>query len=146
MPWIHGKAISLTGFPQALDNMENGWKKFHTWKNHGIWTSEKNHGILAWDCFLDVNITLIFLARSTIRNTSFFNFWTNHSKPSFLHRKTRFFVFIQYYLCNVYLYSIIWLKEGRMPYFDWSWTFNDRSWNYHGKILEFLISVGTLEL
>ena len=25
-----------TGFPQALENMENGWKQMHVWKNHGI--------------------------------------------------------------------------------------------------------------
>ena len=26
----------LTGIPQALENMENDWKKFLAWKNHGI--------------------------------------------------------------------------------------------------------------
>ena len=25
-----------TGFPQALENLENIKKKFHAWKNHGI--------------------------------------------------------------------------------------------------------------
>ena len=32
------------GFPQALENMENGWKKFNAWKNHGIWKFMKKHG------------------------------------------------------------------------------------------------------
>ena len=27
----------FTGFPQALEIMENPTKKFHAWKNHGIW-------------------------------------------------------------------------------------------------------------
>ena len=37
-------------------------------------------------------------------------------------------------------------KEGKMPYFEWSWKFNDRSRNYHRKIMEFyfLFSVETL--
>ena len=26
----------FTGFPQALEIMENHEKKFHAWKNHGI--------------------------------------------------------------------------------------------------------------
>ena len=35
-----------------------------------------------------------------------------------------------------------------MPYFEWSWKFNSRSWNYHGKIMEFyfILFVGTLIL
>ena len=35
-----------------------------------------------------------------------------------------------------------------MPYFELSWKSHDRSWNYHGKIMEFyfIFSVGTLSV
>ena len=53
-----------TGFPQALEksgeknpSMEKSW---NLKINEKSW---KNHGILAWDCFLDVNITQFFPTR-----------------------------------------------------------------------------------
>ena len=40
-------ATIKAGFPQALEimeNLENHQKKFHAWKNHGIWKNLNNHG------------------------------------------------------------------------------------------------------
>ena len=34
MKWCIQQTVS--GFPQALENLENYLKKFHAWKNHGI--------------------------------------------------------------------------------------------------------------
>ena len=36
MPKFIQYILVQSGFPQALENMENGWKKIHAWKNHGI--------------------------------------------------------------------------------------------------------------
>ena len=63
--------------------------------------------------------------------------------------KQRVFIFIQLFMQFIYfclLYSIIWLKEGRIQYFESSWKFYNRSWNYYGKIMEFyfVFSVGIL--
>ena len=114
--------------------------------------SWKNHGVLAWDCFLDsVSLSFFSLALLALQfwKHQVFIFEQSNPKPSFLHHKKRFFIFIQFYATYQFLFflhSIIWLKEGRMSYFEWSWKFNDRSWNYHGKIMEFyfIFSVGTL--
>ena len=42
----------LTGFPQALEIMENleNHKKIHAWKNHGICKNLKNHGNIMEFC------------------------------------------------------------------------------------------------
>ena len=40
-------SMVLTGFPQALEileNLENHKKKFHAWRNHGIGKKLKYHG------------------------------------------------------------------------------------------------------
>ena len=78
-----------------------------------------------------------------------FIFEQSNPKPSFLHHKTRVFIVIQLFMQPIYfclLYSIIWLKEGRIPYFEYSWKFNNRSWSYNGKIMDFyfVFSVGTV--
>ena len=50
------KGIVLTpmaGFLQALEimeNLENQHKKFHAWKNHGIWKTQNNHGKIMEIC------------------------------------------------------------------------------------------------
>ena len=54
------KDLIDTGFPRALENLENHKKKFHAWKNHGIWKKLKNHGkimelceiICVFDCLV----------------------------------------------------------------------------------------------
>ena len=81
-----------------------------------------------------------------------FHFGTEQSKTIFssLYIKQDF-SYLFNSLCNIFyfclLYSFTWLKEGSMPYFEWSWKLNNRSWNYHGKIMEFyfVFSVGTLQ-
>ena len=38
-PWLNSDPlgeIHVSGFPQALEIMENHTKKFHAWRNHGI--------------------------------------------------------------------------------------------------------------
>ena len=100
-------AKNFTGFPQALENMENDWKKFHAWKNHGIWKLIKNYGILGWDCCLNVNITQIFLAHftcSTVLKTSGFHFLTEQSKTIFLHHELTF-SYLFNYLCNISIFA-----------------------------------------
>ena len=40
-------SLSILGFPQALEimeNLENHEKKFHAWNNHGICKNLNNHG------------------------------------------------------------------------------------------------------
>ena len=47
------KLSLYTGFPRALENLENlenHKKKFHAWKNHGIWKKLKNHGKIMEFC------------------------------------------------------------------------------------------------
>ena len=46
-------ASILARFPQALEimeNLENHEKKFHAWKNHGIWKILNNHGKIMEFC------------------------------------------------------------------------------------------------
>ena len=95
---------------------------------HGKWLKFyektcKNHGILAWDCFLDVNITQNF-SLSTI-----FKF-SNRAIQNHHHHKTRFF-YVNSVIYATYLFAFYMASYG-MPYFEWSWKFNDQSWNYHG--------------
>ena len=45
--------LTLPGFPQALEimeNLENHTKKFHAWKNHGIKITLNNHGKIMEFC------------------------------------------------------------------------------------------------
>ena len=45
--WVQTFWHPYAGFPRALENLENlenHKKKFHAWKNHGIWKKLKNHG------------------------------------------------------------------------------------------------------
>ena len=44
--WFWTPEMILTGFPQALEimeNLKNHQKKFHAWKNHGIWKKLNDH-------------------------------------------------------------------------------------------------------
>ena len=143
-----------TGFPQALENIENGWKKNPCMeKSWNLKINEKIrefwHEIAFWMSVSCKFFSLASLAQRFKKKSSFSFFEQSNPKPSFLHHKIRFFMLIQLFMQHIYfclLYNIIWQKEGRVPYFEWSWKFNDCSWNYHGKIMEFyfVFSVGTL--
>ena len=47
------RRINKTGFPQALEiieNLKNPPQKFHAWRNHGIWKDLNNHGKIMEFC------------------------------------------------------------------------------------------------
>ena len=88
---ITGKvSCLLQGSHKLRKTWKKAEKKFHAWKNHGIWKLMKNHGILAWDGFLDVNITQIFLARSTSKKEQFVILEQSASKTSLFIIKQEF--------------------------------------------------------
>ena len=73
-------------FPQALENLENGWKNFHAWKNHGIWKFMKSMEFwheIAFLMSISLNFFLARFACSTVLQKSVFHFWTEQSKIIF---------------------------------------------------------------
>ena len=105
---LHKSWPDNSGFPLAL---ENGWKQIHAWKNHGI---------LTWDGFLDVNVMQIFLANF---KKSSFSLSNRAIKKSSLYHETEFSTLIQLFMQYLFLSYILpyTKKEGGMPYFEWSW-------------------------
>ena len=129
-----------SGFPQALENMENSWKKIHAWKNHGIWKiMEFWHEMALW-MLISIYLTrLMFLKMSVLIEQS-------SPKHPLLYHETGVVTLIQLSMQHIYfclIYSHLWQKEDGMPYLNYGKSIID-----HGKIMEFYFafSVGTLSV
>ena len=61
-----------SGFPRALENLENHKKKFHAWKNHGIWKKLKIHGKIMEFCEIICLLTACFPASGDLSFLSLF--------------------------------------------------------------------------
>ena len=95
--------------------------------------------------FLSISLKFFLFSCSlrslnSLKKNEFLIFEQSNPKSSFLHNKTGFFMLIELFMQGIYfclLNSIIWQKEDCLPYFEWLWKFNDQSWIYHWKIVEF---------